>query len=311
MVDGNTVLLCRVEDRRGFSAPDRGPVPRRILQLGGRRPSAAGADARRPAGDVGGGGPAAHLGRRAGRLGHRLHGFRTRRTRPVAWPRRRTSDRSKRLGVVRAPEDKNGALLSRRVNGDLVMFHRPVTARRQRADVWISRSPDLHSWSAPEPVLARPRGRLVGLRPDRDRPSADGDAQGVAAGRTATRYLRPRHWKQTATRCGCGRAELHAGNRDSSAGRRCSSGASESSQVSQPAMTSDRPTHRSPLPSGGGATVGPNYYLRWGVACIADSGVRQFMEAVGEVWSSVTNKGADESGHHRRHHRRVGHHQSW
>jgi len=58
-----------------------------------------------------------------------------------------------RLGLVRVPEDKNGALLPRRVGGDYVLFHRPVTVIGARADVWLSRSTDLHSWSSPEPVL--------------------------------------------------------------------------------------------------------------------------------------------------------------
>ena len=65
----------------------------------------------------------------------------------------------KRLGVVCAPEDKNASLLPRRVDGEFVMFHRPVSTIGGRADVWISRSADLHSWSAPEPVFgARPGG---------------------------------------------------------------------------------------------------------------------------------------------------------
>ena len=64
-----------------------------------------------------------------------------------------------RLGMVRAPEDKNGALLPHRVNGDFVLLHRPVTALTHRADIWLSRSQDLHSWAPPEPVLAaRPGG---------------------------------------------------------------------------------------------------------------------------------------------------------
>jgi predicted GH43/DUF377 family glycosyl hydrolase len=64
-----------------------------------------------------------------------------------------------RLGMVRAPEDKNGALLPRRINGEYVLLHRPVTVITRRADIWLSRSADLHSWAAPEPVLAaRPGG---------------------------------------------------------------------------------------------------------------------------------------------------------
>ena len=64
-----------------------------------------------------------------------------------------------RLGVVCAPEDKNASLLPRRVDGQFVMFHRPVSVIGGRADVWLSRSADLQSWSSPEPVFgARPGG---------------------------------------------------------------------------------------------------------------------------------------------------------
>jgi predicted GH43/DUF377 family glycosyl hydrolase len=59
-----------------------------------------------------------------------------------------------RLGVVRPPEDKNGALLPRRVGGQFILFHRPVAVAGQRGDIWLSRSPDLHTWSDPEPVMS-------------------------------------------------------------------------------------------------------------------------------------------------------------
>ncbi len=58
-----------------------------------------------------------------------------------------------RLGRARAPEDKNAALLPRRVRGKWVMFHRPVTMIGARADIWLSRSTDLRLWSAPEQVM--------------------------------------------------------------------------------------------------------------------------------------------------------------
>ena len=64
-----------------------------------------------------------------------------------------------RLGMVRAPEDKNGALLPRRIGGDFILFHRPVTSLTHRADIWLSRSKDLELWHPPEPVMgARPGG---------------------------------------------------------------------------------------------------------------------------------------------------------
>lgn len=63
-----------------------------------------------------------------------------------------------RIGMVMAPEDKNGAILPRRVDGKWVLFHRPVSAMNRRADIWLSRSSDLRSWMAPEHVLATREG---------------------------------------------------------------------------------------------------------------------------------------------------------
>jgi predicted GH43/DUF377 family glycosyl hydrolase len=56
-------------------------------------------------------------------------------------------------GVIMPPEDKNASLLSRTVGGMYVLFHRPVSITSHRADVWLSRSADLRSWTASEPVL--------------------------------------------------------------------------------------------------------------------------------------------------------------
>lgn len=57
------------------------------------------------------------------------------------------------LGIVMPPEDKNASLLPRRVEEHFVLFHRPVSAVSHRADVWLSRSYDLRSWTTPEPVM--------------------------------------------------------------------------------------------------------------------------------------------------------------
>jgi len=56
-------------------------------------------------------------------------------------------------GVIMPPEDKNACLLPRKIDGRYVLFHRPVSMLQQRADVWLSRSSDLRSWTASEPVL--------------------------------------------------------------------------------------------------------------------------------------------------------------
>lgn len=49
-----------------------------------------------------------------------------------------------RLGIIMSPEDKDAALLPRRINGNWAMIHRPVSA--SRAHMWISYSPDLTNW---------------------------------------------------------------------------------------------------------------------------------------------------------------------
>jgi predicted GH43/DUF377 family glycosyl hydrolase len=56
-------------------------------------------------------------------------------------------------GVIMPPEDKNACLLPRTINGQYVLFHRPVAQHGARADVWLSRSADLKSWTASEPVV--------------------------------------------------------------------------------------------------------------------------------------------------------------
>jgi predicted GH43/DUF377 family glycosyl hydrolase len=59
-----------------------------------------------------------------------------------------------RHGVVRQPEDKNAALLPHRVDGRWVLFHRPKTqVGAGHGEILLSRSDDLVNWSTPEQVL--------------------------------------------------------------------------------------------------------------------------------------------------------------
>ena len=59
-----------------------------------------------------------------------------------------------RYGIVRQPEDKNAALLPHRIDGRWVLLHRPKTEfGGARGEIVLSRSDDLVSWSAPEQVL--------------------------------------------------------------------------------------------------------------------------------------------------------------
>lgn len=64
-----------------------------------------------------------------------------------------------RYGIVQHPEDKNAALLPERVRGEWILFHRPMTAfGGSRGEILLSRSPNLRTWSAPEQVLKPRRG---------------------------------------------------------------------------------------------------------------------------------------------------------
>jgi beta-1,2-mannobiose phosphorylase / 1,2-beta-oligomannan phosphorylase len=59
-----------------------------------------------------------------------------------------------RYGIVRHPEDKNAALLPYRIDGRWVLFHRPLTQfGGAHGAILVSRSDDLLSWSAHEQVL--------------------------------------------------------------------------------------------------------------------------------------------------------------
>jgi len=73
-----------------------------------------------------------------------------------------------RLGVVMPPEDKNAALLPRRIHGLWALVHRPTT--RLGAHIWISYSPDLRHWGDHRLILEARRGgwwdaNKIGLSP--------------------------------------------------------------------------------------------------------------------------------------------------
>lgn len=60
--------------------------------------------------------------------------------------------------VAMPPEDKNAALFPRRIDGDWLLLHRPVSVARGAADIWLSRSDDLESWRMPEQLITRRPG---------------------------------------------------------------------------------------------------------------------------------------------------------
>jgi len=61
-----------------------------------------------------------------------------------------------RFGVIMPPEDKDAALFPRRINGNWALIHRPMTATG--AHMWISYSPDLQHWGNHKVILEARRG---------------------------------------------------------------------------------------------------------------------------------------------------------
>lgn len=61
-----------------------------------------------------------------------------------------------RCGLVMQPDDKDAALLPRRINGSFALIHRPVTDLS--ANIWISFSPDLRTWGGHTMMLPARRG---------------------------------------------------------------------------------------------------------------------------------------------------------
>lgn len=73
-----------------------------------------------------------------------------------------------RFGLIMQPDDKDAALLPRRIDGQFALLHRPVTD--SGAHVWLSYSPDLRNWGSHKLILPARKGswwdaNKVGLSP--------------------------------------------------------------------------------------------------------------------------------------------------
>jgi len=73
-----------------------------------------------------------------------------------------------RLGLVMQPDDKDAAVLPRRIDGSFALIHRPM--HDSGAHVWISYSPDLRNWGGHKLILQARKGgwwdaNKVGLSP--------------------------------------------------------------------------------------------------------------------------------------------------
>ncbi len=73
-----------------------------------------------------------------------------------------------RYGVVMQPDDKDAALLPRRINGQFALIHRP--ANHATAHIWLTFSPDLSNWGSHKLLLKARKGswwdaNKIGLSP--------------------------------------------------------------------------------------------------------------------------------------------------
>jgi predicted GH43/DUF377 family glycosyl hydrolase len=166
--DGTTLLLCRVEDRRGFShlcaarspngldgwvidaeptfRPDPHRYPEELWGLEDPRITYVEELGRYAVAYTafGKGGPGVALAL--------TDDFR----------------RFERCGLVMQPDDKDAALLPRRIDGRFALLHRPIAD--SGAHIWISYSPDLRNWGGHRLVLPARRGgwwdaNKIGLSP--------------------------------------------------------------------------------------------------------------------------------------------------
>jgi predicted GH43/DUF377 family glycosyl hydrolase len=166
--DGTTLLLCRVEDRRGLShlcaARSADGVSGWIID---EHPTLASDPANHPEELWGIEDPRitwmAELGRYA--VAYTAFG----KGGPgVSLALTEDFIHFERYGLVMQPDDKDAALLPRRIDGMYALVHRPIA--ESGAHVWISYSPDLRSWGGHRMMLQARRGgwwdaNKVGLSP--------------------------------------------------------------------------------------------------------------------------------------------------
>lgn len=168
LVDGTTLLLCRVEDRRGHShlcaARSANGVDGWVID---ERPTFEADPARFPEEVWGIEDPRITWMEDLQRYAVAYTAF-SRGGPGVALALTDDFVTFERCGLVMQPDDKDAALLPRRVQGNYALLHRP--AHDSGSHVWISYSPDLRNWGGHKLVLQARRGawwdaNKVGLSP--------------------------------------------------------------------------------------------------------------------------------------------------
>ena len=168
LVDGTTLLLCRVEDRRGLShlcaARSANGVDGWVID---ESPTFPADPANHPEELWGVEDPRITFVEELGKYVVAYTAF-SRGGPGVALALTSDFKTYERLGLVMQPDDKDAALMPRRINGCFALVHRPVTD--SGAHVWMSQSPDLTNWGTHTLILPARRGawwdaNRVGLSP--------------------------------------------------------------------------------------------------------------------------------------------------
>jgi predicted GH43/DUF377 family glycosyl hydrolase len=166
--DGTTLLLCRVEDRRGHShlcaARSANGVDGWIID---KRPTLEPSPEEHPEELWGIEDPRITFVPELEKYAVAYTAF-SRDGPGVALALTKDFRNFERYGLVMQPDDKDAALLPRRVAGQFALIHRPVAGAA--AHIWISYSPDLRNWGHHKLMLAARRGgwwdaNKVGLSP--------------------------------------------------------------------------------------------------------------------------------------------------
>jgi len=170
-INGETLLLMRVEDRRGFShftvARSRDGVSGWRID---ERPTLMPDPERYPEEIWGIEDPRLTRLEELGPWGIAYTAY-SRQGPLVCLATTRDFATFERLGIVMPPENKDAALFPVKFNGRWAMLHRPVSAfGGLNAQIWISFSPDLRHWGSHQVVIPSRRGgwwdaSRIGLSP--------------------------------------------------------------------------------------------------------------------------------------------------
>jgi predicted GH43/DUF377 family glycosyl hydrolase len=156
LADGTTLLLCRVEDRRGHSHLCAARSPNGVDGWVVDREPTLLPDPHRHSDELWGvEDPRITYVDELGKYAVAYTAF-GRGGPGVALALTEDFRTFERLGTVMQPDDKDAAVLPRRVCGSFAMLHRPVTD--SGAHVWMSFSPDLRNWGGHKLVLAARKG---------------------------------------------------------------------------------------------------------------------------------------------------------